>query len=377
MMEPLSYLSPKTSVKASQIHGRGLFAIQPIGKGEIVCIKGGYIFNGQMLRDVSQSLGPAEIQIAENMFIGPLNEDEREGGMIFSNHSCDPNIGVQGQIVFVALRNIDAGEELTHDWATTDDDSYEMECHCGAGICRRVISGQDWRREELQVKYRGFFSWHIQKKITDMENLAATFSGAWDVSEATLPNGQFAYRGTINVKRTRSAFDLDWDITAGRYVGIGLPANSHLYVSCGEQRAGLGIALYQVQSETEISIQWCAPEMQGAIGYGAFTSRFNGAFEGEHELSQYFPDGALHGSWTVKIEKAGSIFEINWRKGDRIHFSGIGLEMPNGLAAGWYPDTRQLALLDYLPHPENPDCLSATWALGGFTSLGTEKLKRN
>ncbi len=44
--------------------------------------------------------------------------------MIFSNHSCDPNIGVQGQIVFVALREISIGEELTHDWATTDDDDY-------------------------------------------------------------------------------------------------------------------------------------------------------------------------------------------------------------------------------------------------------------
>jgi hypothetical protein len=49
--------------------------------------------------------------------------------MIFSNHSCDPNIGVQGQIVFVALRQIAAGEELTHGWATTDDDNYAMTCH--------------------------------------------------------------------------------------------------------------------------------------------------------------------------------------------------------------------------------------------------------
>ena len=40
--------------------------------------------------------------------------------MIFSNHSCNPNIGVQAQIVFVALGRIVAGEELTHDWATTE-----------------------------------------------------------------------------------------------------------------------------------------------------------------------------------------------------------------------------------------------------------------
>jgi uncharacterized protein len=165
IIAPHSYLSLKAAVKQSPIQGRGLFAVAPIDKGEIVCIKGGYIFNRQTLQKVSQSLGPAEIQIAEDLFIGPLAEAEREGGMIFSNHSCDPNIGVQGQIVFVAMRDIAAGEELTHDWAMTDDDAYEMECNCRADNCRRVITGQDWRRKELQEKYRGFFSWYIQEKI--------------------------------------------------------------------------------------------------------------------------------------------------------------------------------------------------------------------
>jgi hypothetical protein len=94
-----------------------------------------------------------------------LSADEREGAMIFSNHSCDPNIGVQGQIIFVAMRDIDAGEELTHDWATTDDDAYEMECKCGARSCRKVVTGQDWRRKDLQEKYRDYISWYLRQKI--------------------------------------------------------------------------------------------------------------------------------------------------------------------------------------------------------------------
>jgi len=49
--------------------------------------------------------------------------------MIFSNHSCEPNIGVQGQIVYVAMRDIAPGEELTHDWAMTDDDENEHQCN--------------------------------------------------------------------------------------------------------------------------------------------------------------------------------------------------------------------------------------------------------
>jgi SET domain-containing protein len=164
-MNGLSYFSPKVGVKPSPIQGRGLFAIQPIRKGEIVCIKGGHIFDREKLREISPVVGPAEIQIADDLFIGPLTQEEREGSMIFSNHSCDPNIGVQGQIVFVAMRDIESGEELTHDWATTDDDTYEMECRCGAANCRKIITGQDWRKKELRQKYAGFFSWYLEEKI--------------------------------------------------------------------------------------------------------------------------------------------------------------------------------------------------------------------
>jgi len=166
-MQNLSFISPKASVKESSIHGNGLFALESIAKGEIVCIKGGHIFNREVLQQVAKTLGPAEIQIAEDLFIGPLTEQEREGSMIFSNHSCEPNIGVQGQIVFVALRNIEAGEELTHDWATTDDDTYEMECRCGTPSCRKIITGQDWRRKELQEKYAGYVSWYLVEKISN------------------------------------------------------------------------------------------------------------------------------------------------------------------------------------------------------------------
>lgn len=166
-MQNLSYISPKAAVRESSIQGRGLLAVEPLAKGEIICVKGGHIFNRETLRQVTKTLGPAEIQIADDLFIGPLDEQEREGSMIFSNHCCEPNIGVQGQIVFVALRDIEAGEELTHDWATTDDDAYEMECKCGAASCRKIITGQDWRRQDLQEKYAGYISWYLAEKIRD------------------------------------------------------------------------------------------------------------------------------------------------------------------------------------------------------------------
>lgn len=165
-MTPLSYLSPKATVRDSPIHGRGLFAVDPIPKGDIVAINGGYIYDRARRDRLPSPLESADIPIADGFCIGPMREDERDGGMLFSNHSCDPNIGVQGQIVFVAMRDIQPGEELTHDWATTDDEAYEMPCHCGAANCRRVITGQDWRRQDLQEQYQGYMSWYVQQKIT-------------------------------------------------------------------------------------------------------------------------------------------------------------------------------------------------------------------
>jgi uncharacterized protein len=161
----LSYLSPKVVAQESPIHGRGLFAVEPLAEGEVVCVKGGYVFDRETLRAMPEWFRAAEIQVAEDLFVGPLSEAEREGSMIFSNHSCEPNIGVKGQVVFVAMRDIGAGEELTHDWATTDDDDYRVECRCGAAGCRRVLTGKDWQRADLQEKYRGYISWYLEEKI--------------------------------------------------------------------------------------------------------------------------------------------------------------------------------------------------------------------
>ena len=87
------------------------------------------------------------------------------------NHSCEPNLGLQGQIVYVALRDIAVDEELTFDYAMNEDDPNEiMKCQCGTENCRRVITGVDWKRPEIQRKYNGYFSWFIQRRIDAAKN---------------------------------------------------------------------------------------------------------------------------------------------------------------------------------------------------------------
>lgn len=160
----LSWLSPKTEVRDSQIHGRGLFATAPFSKDEIVAVKGGHVVTRKQLRDISSRLGSVEIQIGDDIFVAPINPEEREGSMLYSNHSCEANLGISGNIVFVAMREIGTGEELTHDWCTTDDDDYSVTCQCGSKACRSTLTGKDWQRPELQRRYAGYFSAYLARK---------------------------------------------------------------------------------------------------------------------------------------------------------------------------------------------------------------------
>ena len=168
-MLPLSYRSPKAEVRDSKIHGRGLFATANIAKNEIVAVKGGYIVDRQTLRrEITPQLGPVEIQIDDDLFIVPVTSDERELSMLYSNHSCEPNIGLRGEVTFVAMREIRAGEELTHDWAMTDNDDYSVKCNCRSANCRGTLTGKDWQRPELRARYAGYFSAYLATKIAKL-----------------------------------------------------------------------------------------------------------------------------------------------------------------------------------------------------------------
>src|SRR6266511_5168507 len=160
-----SWFNPKTEKRTSPIQGRGLFARVAIQAGEVVAVKGGAIMDFTAFALVRDLVSPAEIQIEDHLYIAPRSADEIEANILCLNHSCDPNVGVRGQITFVAMHDIPAGSELTIDYAMIDGDPAErMECSCGAAECRRVITGSDWRAPELQRRYAGYFSRYIEER---------------------------------------------------------------------------------------------------------------------------------------------------------------------------------------------------------------------
>jgi uncharacterized protein len=170
-----SWISPKARKGVSSgIAGRGLFAIDQVGAGEIVAVKGGHVVTTTQLRELPDPLSNSEIQIADGLHLVALSPEEYEPVMLFINHCCEPNVGLAGNIVLVTMRAVGAGEELTTDYALFDDYDGQMACHCDTASCRRVIDGHDWRRLDLQRRYHAYFSWYLQRKITEMHARGGT-----------------------------------------------------------------------------------------------------------------------------------------------------------------------------------------------------------
>jgi uncharacterized protein len=162
---PASYLSPKTKIAKSPIEGRGLFATWRIVKGEIVAIKGGHVLDLRTLARTRAQTAVSYVQIEDGFYIGARTRREVRANKLFINHSCAPNLGIRGQVTFVALRDIRPGEELTYDWAMEENHPTRTSCRCGAASCRQILTGEDWKQPALQRRYRGYFSAYLAAKI--------------------------------------------------------------------------------------------------------------------------------------------------------------------------------------------------------------------
>lgn len=158
-----SVLSKKVEVRGSGIDKRGMFAKELIYAGEIVYIKGGHVLTRAEL--FSSEVINSYLPISDDYFVGAISAEEEESVKLFNNHSCDPNCGLHGEITFVAIRDIQPGEELTVDYAFIDNEDYSFECHCGSKKCRHIVTGYDWKIEKLQEEYYPFFAQYLKDKI--------------------------------------------------------------------------------------------------------------------------------------------------------------------------------------------------------------------
>ena len=131
----------------SRIAGKGLFAGQDIPKDTIITrYLGTKISKAQSARALAHG----------NAYICSLNDRyDIDGNTLkntarYINHSCDPNCVLQttGQAVWVvALCDIQAGEELTHQYNYAYDPARytDFPCRCGANHCvGYIVDARYW-----------------------------------------------------------------------------------------------------------------------------------------------------------------------------------------------------------------------------------------
>ena len=150
-MQNFCYLNKNTDVKPSPIHGLGRFATANIVKDDIVFVIGG------TAKRPSESGWYKGLLIDEDLVLDLPEGSEYEA---FINHSCEPNVYIDGQIVFRALRDIQAGEFITVDYGTfmLTKNPYIQDCKCGSDNCRGTVTGKDYLFLDLPL------SWYAQKR---------------------------------------------------------------------------------------------------------------------------------------------------------------------------------------------------------------------
>src|SRR5512145_2929037 len=132
-------LAPGLTIRESPIQGKGCFATTSFKKRhKIAEYTGERITTAEAKRRAHRQ----KLRICAVNNRWSLDGSRGGNGTHYINHSCEPNAFMQilyDHILFIALRDIEAGEEITIDYEQTLH-SDEKRCICGAKTCRGTIN---------------------------------------------------------------------------------------------------------------------------------------------------------------------------------------------------------------------------------------------
>lgn len=129
----------RVEVAPSRIDGQGAFAAEPIpARRKIGEIRGEFIDMATArtrAREAEQSTGRIfMVAISDKRAVDATHSSDP---LRFANHACGPNMVLkvqQGRVAFYALRDIEAGEELTARYGETHH-AGRLQCRCGSPRC--------------------------------------------------------------------------------------------------------------------------------------------------------------------------------------------------------------------------------------------------
>lgn len=161
------HLADGLVARRSPSEGFGLVATRPIAHGDLLCVWGGRVVDTGRMLALPEVARRYALQIDDDHFlVTPLTG---VGAADLVNHSCDPTAQLVGADTLVARRDLVPGDEVTYDYATSDDNPYfGFVCRCGAAVCRGLVTGDDWRDPVLQERYGEAFSPYLLRRIREL-----------------------------------------------------------------------------------------------------------------------------------------------------------------------------------------------------------------
>src|SRR6266403_4325535 len=132
-------LAPGLSIQKSRINGRGCFATVHFARRRKIAE-----YTGERIPDseAQRRAHRAKLRICDVDGVWSIDGSRGGNGTHYINHSCEPNAYMQilyRHILFIALRDIQPGEEITIDYETTLH-SNKKKCTCRAPSCRGTIN---------------------------------------------------------------------------------------------------------------------------------------------------------------------------------------------------------------------------------------------
>jgi len=141
--------------------GKGVFSLRKIKRGETVLV-------GAIEKELRTNHSHAT-QIDLNRFV--LHEELNRT----INHSCTPNCGIKvnsenGALGFVAIRDIEEGEEILYDYAMRNYniEYFPDQCQCKSTQCRGKVTGWKDLSIDKKLEYRHYVAPYLLKLDTDV-----------------------------------------------------------------------------------------------------------------------------------------------------------------------------------------------------------------
>jgi uncharacterized protein len=140
----------RIQVRESGVHGKGVFAVAPIPKGDIVIEYKGDVITWKQ----AQKRHPHDPNDPNHTFFFHIDDKNViDGGTNgnaarWINHACKTNCEadeVDGRVFIKARRDIEAGQELFYDYGLVIEGKIskklqkDFECRCGAKKCRGTM----------------------------------------------------------------------------------------------------------------------------------------------------------------------------------------------------------------------------------------------